>query len=187
MPLYENSRIYKIESLIGNCVYYGSTTLALCQRMVGHRSNYKKDGVISSKHVLKYPDACIYLVEEYPCDNKEQLKQREGYYIKHNDCVNRYIAGRTRKEWASDNKHHLKTYYNENQNNILEYKQKYYQTNKTIIDAKSKIRRNKHKSFYDRKVLCECGAIVTKYGINRHKKTTAHNNYLHNPFIDWKL
>jgi hypothetical protein len=38
------------------------------------------------------------LVEDFPCDNKEQLRQREGWYIQNNPCVNKRVAGRSVQE-----------------------------------------------------------------------------------------
>ena len=105
MPNYQNSKIYKIESLIGNCVYYGSTTKKyLSDRFSAHRYNYNTGIRHSVSKVLQYPDANIYLVESYPCNSKNELNSREGYYIKNNVCVNRCIAGRTDKQYRLDHK-----------------------------------------------------------------------------------
>ena len=111
MPNYQNSKIYKIESLIGNCVYYGSTTKKyLSNRFSAHRYNYNTGIRHSVSKVLQYPDANIYLVESYPCNSKNELNSREGYYIKNNVCVNRCIAGRTDKQYRLDHKEKIKQY-----------------------------------------------------------------------------
>ena len=41
----------------------------------------------------------IELVENFPCNSKEELTKREGFYIQSNDCVNKHIAGRTKEEY----------------------------------------------------------------------------------------
>ena len=42
----------------------------------------------------------IQLLEEYPCDNIEQLRKREGEYIQElKPVLNTQIAGRTLQEW----------------------------------------------------------------------------------------
>jgi hypothetical protein len=71
-----------------------------------HRKDYKlyKDGkrgnitsfILFDKYGI---DNCkIVLVEEVECKSKEDLHKRERYYIENNECVNKYIPGRTRKE-----------------------------------------------------------------------------------------
>ena len=111
MPNYQNGKIYKIESLIGNCVYYGSTVQQyLSKRLSGHKKDIKYGKGVSSYKVLQYDDAKIYLVELYPCNSKDELHKREGWYIKNNDCVNKMVAGRTKKEWRDDNKEKYKKY-----------------------------------------------------------------------------
>jgi len=42
MVNYQNGKIYMIESLIGNCRYYGSTTQTLAQRLGIHKKDNKK-------------------------------------------------------------------------------------------------------------------------------------------------
>ena len=93
---YANGRIYKIEPICEhdeNEVYYGSTCQLLCKRMNKHRSDYKywlnkkRDKTSSYELFEKYgvENCKIYLVELYPCETKEELLAREGYYIKNNN------------------------------------------------------------------------------------------------------
>ena len=44
----------------------------------------------------------IELLEEYPCKNKEQLRAKEGEYIRNLSTLNKRIEGRTTKEWRQD-------------------------------------------------------------------------------------
>ena len=71
----------------------------------------------------------IELIEEYPCESKQELRAREGHFIKELGTLNKQIAGRTCKEWLEENKHKLKEkqrIYNEiNQEHIKEQKKKY--------------------------------------------------------------
>jgi len=57
-----------------------------------------------SGEILQYPDAYIELIENFPCENKEQLNKREGEIIRSMDCVNKRIAGRTMPEYRKDTK-----------------------------------------------------------------------------------
>ena len=48
----------------------------------------------------------IELIEEYPCDNVEQLRQGEGHYIREMGTLNKLVAGRTREQWETENFEH---------------------------------------------------------------------------------
>jgi len=37
--------------------------------------------------IIAYDDVQIILIEDYPCDRKDQLLQRESYWIQLLDCV----------------------------------------------------------------------------------------------------
>jgi hypothetical protein len=104
MPDYQKGKIYKIWSPSNNLTYYGSTVQSLSQRLAKHQYTYKcfvNGDTKSSKTsflILKYEDYKIELIENYPCNNVEQLRKREGEYIQSNECVNYQVAGRTKEE-----------------------------------------------------------------------------------------
>jgi hypothetical protein len=125
---YKNGKIYKLWSPQGTDeeVYYGSTCNDLRFRKYEHKNKKK----CSSKILFeKYDDVRIELIEYYPCNNKEELFKKEGEYIRENKCLNRCIAGRTRKEWREDNKEKLteqrKEYRENNKEKIAEYNANY--------------------------------------------------------------
>jgi hypothetical protein len=62
------------------------------------------DNITSKILFEKYDDVRIELIEEFPCENKMELNKREGHYIRTLECVNKLVAGRTKKEWREDNK-----------------------------------------------------------------------------------
>ena len=151
MPDYSKAKIYKIYSYENDDVYYGSTCETLSRRMSGHRGQMKlyKEGkcnYTTSFKILELTSAKIELVENYPCNSKEELLQREGYYIRNNNCVNKQIAGRTKKEYHQQNKEHInewhkeynKQYHQENKEHIKEQKKEYYQQNKEHIKEQKK-------------------------------------------------
>ena len=110
MVNYQNGKIYMIESLEGNCKYYGSTTQILSIRLATHKADIKKGKNPSSKEVLKYQDAKILLVELYPCNSKMELEAKEAEYIRNNECVNKNIPQRTKKEYREENKEKIKEF-----------------------------------------------------------------------------
>ena len=194
MPNYQNGKIYKIESLEGECVYYGSTTQKLCVRMAEHRKHYKIKRGITSEHILCFDDAKIYLVENYQCNSKEELHAREGYYIKNNVCVNKKIPGRTRKEYALYNredrlkyqKWYRETHKEKVKKDLKEWNEK--NREQQIIKRKAYYKNNKHKweERQQRFIICECGSKVQKH-LLRHRRTEKHKTLLSNPFINFKL
>jgi hypothetical protein len=108
MPNYKNGKVYAIRSYQTEEIYIGSTTQKLSDRMYGHRGNFKSKGTCNSKLILQYEDAYIELIEEYSCDNKEQLLRKEGEHIRATNCVNKLIAGRTQKEYREENAEQLR-------------------------------------------------------------------------------
>ena len=77
----------------------------------------------------------IILIEDYPCERKEQLHARERYWIENSEnVVNKMIPTRTIKEWAEDHKDYLdnyrKTYYENNKERLQVVKKEYYENHK---------------------------------------------------------
>lgn len=109
MVNYQLGKIYKIINTT-NDVYIGSTCEKyLCQRLAKHKSHfeeYKKGKMnycTSFKLLQEDYDNCeIILVENVPCDNKDELHQRERFYIETVECVNKCIPGRTINEYRKD-------------------------------------------------------------------------------------
>ena len=66
-------------------------------------------------------------IEKFPCESKEELRKREGHYIKELGTLNTLIAGRTNKEYKEENKEFIK-----------EWKKQYYQNNKEELHEKQK-------------------------------------------------
>jgi adenylate kinase family enzyme len=85
--------------------------------MNGHRKKHSKckSKILFEKYGVE--NCMIELVEEYPCENVEQLNRREGEIMRANKCVNRRIEGRTKdkikeyqKEYREKNKEYQKDY-----------------------------------------------------------------------------
>ena len=159
---YKNGKIYTIRSHQTEDFYIGSTTQPLSKRLYFHKVNYKyyinkKFHYLSSFEIVKYNDCYIEVLEEYPCDNKQQLTKREGELIRcENNCVNKRIEGRTRQEYLEVNK-----------DKINELQREYNKQNK------DKIKERKRQPF-----TCECGSIVRIDGKLEHLKSKKHQRFL---------
>jgi hypothetical protein len=147
MPDYINGKIYKITS--GDLTYIGSTCEpTLARRLSGHVTSHKlcKNGTYgktSSFQVIETGNYEISLLELYPCNSKDELTARERFYIETNDCVNKRIEGRTKKEYYEANKPEIakkgKAYREESKIEILERQRIYRETNKASIADKRKV------------------------------------------------
>ena len=168
--------------------YVGSTIQTLAQRMTGHRSDYKrwlegKTGACAIYHEFqKYgvEQFHIELIEDYPCEREELLLARENFFIRQEECVNKYRAFITpeerkdyHKQYIQDNKEELKEkwaqYCNEHKEEISIKKKQYYQEHKEKISIKGK-----------EKITCVCGCIISScYGsLNRHLKSNKHKSII---------
>jgi hypothetical protein len=142
---YKNGKIYKIVSDLTDKIYIGSTCQLLCKRLAKHKTN------INSAHnrckvieLFKLGETRIELIEDFPCERKEQLNAREGYYIKlyKNICVNKKIEGRTRKQYNEENKDAInerqKQYNKDNKDAIKERRKQHRDANKEKIAERKK-------------------------------------------------
>jgi hypothetical protein len=95
MPNYATGKIYRLISKQTDDVYYGSTCSTLAQRLAEHRYAFRHPEErlqCSSKELVKYTDVKIRLVEDFPCERREQLVAREQHFIDLNTCVNKHTA-----------------------------------------------------------------------------------------------
>ena len=185
---YKRGKIYCLRSHQTDLVYIGSTVQSLSKRIGGHRADYRQwlkgsFPYVTSFEIIKYDDAYIELVEDYPCNTKAELERREGQIMRDTEnCCNKVILGRTRVEYYQDNKEKFAEWYQENKKKANEYHAKYYQENKEQISeyqaewyAKNK---DKIKEKVSEKVQCECGSEVRRDSLPKHLKTKKHQNYL---------
>ena len=144
MVNYQKSKIYKLYSPSKNLTYIGSTTQLLCKRLVFHLGHYKAYNNDNSRKyytsflVLDCEDYKIELLEDYTCNNKQQLEKKEGEYIRNNECVNKIITGRTRQEYCIDNADKIKQYKITNADKIKEQRKQYKIDNAEKIKEQNK-------------------------------------------------
>jgi len=125
---YHNGKIYTIRSPHTDKFYIGSTCNVLYKRFNQHKCFCKKNS--SSMIIIDYGDAYIELLENFKCENKNELNKREGELIRlhKNNIVNNRIAGRSKKEYKIDTdnkiKEYGKQYYINNKKKIKEYQLK---------------------------------------------------------------
>ncbi len=139
MPDYSKGKIYKIVSEHTDLCYIGSTTNSLKHRFTNHKAKFNKPECdITSKEILKFSDAKIELVEDYPCTNNDKLKLRERYYIENTNCCNKILPISTEKE-----RH--RNYYLKNKEQILEKTKAYREQHMEQYKQNQTLWREKHK------------------------------------------
>lgn len=158
---YQDSKIYALRSYQTDKVYIGSTYNTLAKRFGSHKSDFKNPkNYITSHEILKYEDCYIELVEDFPCNSKNELNRREGQVIRETNCVNKFISGRTHREYCNDNpeliaainkrtydkhkhtdkfKEARKKYQEEHKEEIADNRRRYYQDNKEEIIEKARL------------------------------------------------
>ena len=124
MKDYSKGKIYKIEG--GGLTYVGSTVQKLCNRMCGHRNNFKHDKNCASKEVLCFSDAIITLVELYPCGSSEELKMRERYFYDLIPCVNKIRPWVSAAEITASNRIKVKKYDDAHREQKRAYSREYH-------------------------------------------------------------
>jgi len=145
---YQQGKIYKIVCNITGEKYYGSTINKLEVRLAQHKSSKK----CMCKKILDRGDYKIELIKDYPCNSVYELEEEEAKYIKENECINYKIPHRTTKDYYEDNKEERK-----------EYRRNRYKNNKEEIKKKQQ-----------EKILCDCGEMVMRSNIAKHKKSMKH-------------
>ena len=187
---YENGRIYCIRNNKDDDLYVGSSCQPLSKRMEKHRydmrnkkknncSLYKKMNEIGVEHFY------IELIEECPCENIEQLRKKEGEWIRQMATLNDQIAGRTTIEYRQETKDHKQEYdklYSEaNKYKKREQAKIRYENKKEEIKQKTNeyYHKNKDKIAEHNKQMieCPCGVKLTQANKARHLKSKHHQNY----------
>ena len=148
MKDYSKGKIYIVRNTINDMVYIGSTIQKLSERMRKHRSDWRagKRFVTVHKGFTEHgvDNFYIELYENFPCNNVEELRRREGEVQRlfKDKAYNRCIAGRTKKEWCEDNKDDIaakhQKYYEKNHDKLLAKANKYYDANRDKVLANVK-------------------------------------------------
>ena len=177
---YHRGKIYKLiaknytnDSEDNNICYIGSTSKKyLCERLACHKTNYRnyyKGKINNSKYSSSFElfnkfgidNVKIILLEDYNCNSKYQLETKERYWIENNNnCVNKFIPTRSKKEWLKDNKDYFIKYYKDNKN----YFKQYY-----LNKSKDKIKQ-KRKEYKEKMLIIKLLIIIYFINVNNINK-----------------
>jgi hypothetical protein len=188
---YSKTAIYKIycKDVSNNTIYVGHTTNFKGRKAV-HTSKSKIDKDYSLKlySIIKgnggWENYYMDIIEEYPCSNKIEAKQREQYwYNELNADMNQlmpYIStedikkkrSNYQKKYFLENRdyysNYTKQYYAKNPEKMKERAIQYYNVNKEQICKKNK----------ENRITCECGVNIRYADKSKHNKSKLHINFL---------
>ena len=136
-------------------------------------------------------------VERYCAEDRQDLHCRERFWLEElGATLNVNRMARTEDEKKNDKRKIACEYYQINKEKFVEYRKKnqeriveYRQTNKEKIatyrqENKEKIAEYKaeyyqeNKEKFSEKVKCECGCVVSKGCLTKHRKTIKHNKLM---------
>jgi len=140
MPNYQNGKIYKVVCSESNRFYIGSTVQPLSKRLSGHKCSSKRKNCMTRDFI----NPKIYLIEDYPCQRKEELLMRERFFFELLNCVNKKSPIQDKEKRIIRHRETSQINYEKNREKILE--------------------RNKEK------IVCDCGKTITRNALSRHKK-----------------
>jgi len=179
---YKNGKIYKIEPKVeheAHEIYAGSTRQSLNDRFNHHTSTYecktqKKCSVFNLFDKYGKHNCKISLIENFPCESREELLCRESHFFKTLKCVNinnPYVTTEQSKE-------RVKKWYSEHIEHRKKYMEEYTQKNYDALRAKKLEYKQVNKVKLARQQLethnCLCGMKYTQCNRQRHFRTRFH-------------
>ena len=155
MNKYHNSKIYKLTDNTNQNIYIGSTIQTLQQRLQGHKSSARssKEGYgCASKQIIDNGDYKIELLEEFQCETKTELCQKEQEYL---DKYNNQGVNLVNKVKSHSSPEDIKVRYLKNRDIIL-------------------VKKKEYDSVYHK---CECGGGYSMSHRARHMKSKRCQEY----------
>jgi len=174
MPDYSQGKIYKVTCGETGDIYIGSTVLSLPKRLAQH--NFISNGC-ATKDFIKPK---IELIEEFPCETKQELLWRERKWYDELDCVNIHMPIATKSERFEKNRLCKMKYRKENRESILNQNAIYYQNNKKHKADYYQKNKEKIYAWKSEIIQCECGDSIQRVSFSRHKKSQKHLNKMAN-------
>lgn len=161
---YSKTKLYRFP--VGNKTYFGHTIQTLDNREKGHKSSFRngcnmKVYVEMRKQGLNENNIKLIWIENYPCNNVQEARARERWWIENYGDLNGNIPNRTNEEWRHANANHLKEYNKKwreaNKDKIAEkrrqdkekareYQRAYNKANKERIEKRRKAYEEAHKN-----------------------------------------
>jgi hypothetical protein len=179
--------VYRIVHLQSDVQYVGSTTQEPRKRWQHHKSNFKRwlEGKTEKKlsifgYFLQYgiENFKLLVSKQYQVCDVAHLRVYEQLLANKLRCVNKcasfvipWLQPEQLKVYRASHREFIRergrAQYHANREARLEYRKKYRQANREKITADQKA-----------KTTCECGSVITRYYLPRHRKSPKHDRLL---------
>ena len=163
MPDYSKIVIYKIQHLKDESLLYVGSTTNFTRRKCEHKSH---SYVRTSKFYKMMRDYGgwgyfkMVQLKEYPCKNKREAELEEDRIMMEMKAnMNGMRPSRSKEQYNLDNSDNIKQYYVINRD---KYKQYYIDNRDKMLQKGSQ------------KVTCECGCVISRSSLSKHRKTQKH-------------
>jgi molybdopterin converting factor small subunit len=193
----ENKDITLFKNIFDMCLeFYEDVNTAIYSK----RTIIKEDKANQKKRNIKYQSENKEKIkeqqQEYLNNNKEIITELRKEYAKEYNEKNADMIATKQKKYYEENKKEIISqameHYKDNKEVILEERKEFYENNKKHILAE---RKRYHKENYETKIkaqrsakeLCECGMIISHYGMKRHKGTDRHLKLMEKLKIKYNL
>ena len=179
--------------------YVGSTCQTLSQRLTKHKYQYTSDAPYQFASCVLFGEdneVFIKLLEDYPCETKQQLLERERYWLsKYPEAVNKNPPILNEEERKQRHKEqHLKAYNKNKEHNLAKHREwlaknkdqesiKQFQRRQANLEGarakdkayNAKRDKDKRSQWKNAKVICsECGLTLSRNNFPTHKKNKHH-------------
>ncbi len=106
---YSQAKIYKITNDFNNDIWIRTTCDTLVKKFSVHKAeairNVRKDCIIQNTiREYGFDRFRIQLVEDFPCEDVYQLRQRQGHHIREMKAINKYADS---KDYYEQNKEQI--------------------------------------------------------------------------------
>ena len=178
MPDYSKGVIYTIRTF--DSVYVGSTT-NFTRRKHEHKSyitneNCKSYNLKLYKTIRENGEWIMKPIKKFPCETKLQLEIEEDQIRRElNADLNMNSCGTGLSKLEYDKQRYLN-----NRDKIKEYRKQYRTENKEKLTEYFKQYRVDNREKTKQKVTCECGCIVNRCSLPRHRKSPKHLKLMEN-------
>lgn len=207
MPDYSNGYIYMIVNSVNDDIYVGSSCVPLNERLSNHfgcARDIRRDSLLY-RTMRALGESCFSIVklEDFPCDNNQELKAEEECYrvdlnaeLNMNRCIQtKEQAVASKAKWFQDNKLRIlaqhRQYCENNKEKLSLHMKKYYIDNKVEILKRSadyyschqhskKLRRQQ--TILDQVHYCDICDIAreSKSALKKHTNTLKHRTNVQN-------
>ena len=170
----ENRRVYKGENAVQFALAHKQYVENNKEKVDAYQAEYRENNkdalnAYHKEYYEEHKDEHNNITAKYREEHKDEIKETNRKYY---------------EEHKEEFKEYKKEYYEKNKESVIERAKEYYIENKEVVLEKTKERyvENKDKilAYQAEKILCECGVILQRNYMAKHKRSEIHRLSLEN-------